>query len=168
MRWGASCYFFCSRHALNPSLLVSHFTRVLLLMLKCYCLTIFCIACFMFLNAAVCCSLQSNFFLDVLDDSSGLIGADNDAWFGMSFIRWWMHPINDLSCFNVLGFSSWMIASVFPLVGLIPSEFILYPSQMISLRPNSHLCKFIRGFSQSVYLVFYRFLPRVFLSYLLL
>ena len=40
-----------------------------------------------------------------------------------------------------------MIASVLRLVGFIPSAFILYPSHVISLRPNSHLCRLIAKFS---------------------
>ena len=31
-----------------------------------------------------------------------------------------MHPMNDLSCFNVLGVSNWLIDSHFFFVGVIP------------------------------------------------
>ena len=36
-----------------------------------------------------------------------------------------MLPMNDRSCLGVLGLSSWIIASVFLLVGFTPSAFIL-------------------------------------------
>ena len=81
-------FSFCSKHAPSPSLLASHLTRVSLLMLKCFCSTMFCIAFFMFWNAAECFSFHSNFFLDAGDDSSGLISADNVASFGMNLFRW--------------------------------------------------------------------------------
>ena len=140
-------FCFCSRHAPSPSLLASHFTCVSLLILKCFCSTIFCIACFILLNATVCWSFHSNFFLDVVADKRCLIGADSVARFGMNFIRWWMPPINYLCCFSVLGFSSWVIASVFCLVGFIPSEFILYPNHVNSFSPNWFLCRLIPRFS---------------------
>ena len=81
-------FSFCSKHAPSPSLLASHFTRVSLLILKCFCSFMFRIAFFMFLNAAECFSFHSSFFLDADDESSCLIGADNVAKFGMNFIKW--------------------------------------------------------------------------------
>ena len=71
----------------------------------------------------MCISSHSNFLgvLFVGFVNSGLSGALIAARFGMNFTKCCMLPIIDLSCFNVLGFSSWMIASVFRLVGVIPS-----------------------------------------------
>ena len=60
-----------------------------------------------------------------------------------------MLPIKDLNCFSVLGFCHWIIASVFHFGGLMPSELILYPNQVISVRPNWHLCKLMARFSLS-------------------
>ena len=86
--WCQVLFCFCSRHPPSPSLLASHFTRVLLLILKCFCKPIFRIACFIVLNSTVCYSFHSNFFLDVEADKSGLIGADSVAKFGMILIKW--------------------------------------------------------------------------------
>ena len=140
-------FCFCSRHAPGLSLLASHFTRVSLLILKCFCSTIFCIAYFILLNGIACCSFHSNFFLDVEADRIGLIGADSVAKLGINLIKLWILPKKDLNCFKVLGFSSWIIAIVFCLMGFIPSEMILYSSHMISSSPNSHLCRLIARFS---------------------
>ena len=78
--------------------------------------------------------------------SSGRKGADSAADIGINLTKWCMLPINDLNCFRVLGFSNWIIASVFRLVGVMPSELILYPKHVISVRPNSHLCKLMARF----------------------
>ena len=42
-----------------------------------------------------------------------------------------------------------MIDSVFLVVGMIPSGFILYPNHVISVTTNSHLCRLIARFSLS-------------------
>ena len=51
-------------------------------MLKCFCTTIFFIACFILLNTIVCKLFRSKFFLDVAAERSGRIGADSVAEFG--------------------------------------------------------------------------------------
>ena len=60
-----------------------------------------------------------------------------------------MLPISDLICISVFGGSIFKMTSVFRLVGIIPSGFILYPNQVIYVTANSHLCKLIAKFSLS-------------------
>ena len=69
--------------------------------------------------------------------------------FVVNFIKWCMHPMNDLSCFSVFGISSLFIESHFRFVGVIPVGVIWYPSQVISFFANSHFCSFIARFSLS-------------------
>ena len=101
----------------------------------------------------ILCVLRSTlvcyFFIFSLCERSGLGGADIFDKFGMKFRKWCMLPINDLSCFRVLGGSIFIMASVFRFVGFIPSGFILYPSHVISVTANSNVCKLIARFSLS-------------------
>ena len=54
--------------------------------------------------------------------------------------------MNDLTFFNVSGLSSWMMASLFRFVCVMPSELILYPNHAFSVSPKSHLCRLIAKF----------------------
>ena len=132
-------------------MLASHFTRVSQTMSKCFCSTIVLIARLILLNAFVYFSSQSSFFgvFDVEFVRSGRSGSDKVAKLGMNLTKWCMLHMNDLSCVSVFGFSSWMMASVFSFVGVIPSELILYPNQTIYVSPISHLCRLIARFSLS-------------------
>ena len=122
-----------------------------LLVSKCLFSIISVIAFFICWNDFVCSSFHSSllFFIFSLCERSGLSGADIFDKFGMNFCKWCMLPINDLSCFRVLGGSIFIMASVFRFVGIIPSGFILYPNNVISVTANSHFCKPIARFSLS-------------------
>ena len=142
-----NCCVFVLNMRLIFFLLAWHFSLVLLFMSKCICSTINFMACFVLLNVFVCCypiPFLDNFLDDVLERS-----ADSVASLGMNLIRWCILPINDLNSLNVFGCSNKIIAFVFLLVVVVPSELILYPSQVISVKPNSHLCRVLARFSSS-------------------
>ena len=96
-------------------------------------------------NAESCSSFQSN--LLVLDSgfffNRGRGGSENFARFGINLVRWWTLPRKDRSCFNVLGLSSLVMASVFVISGFIPLRFIVKPSHSKLVFANSRFCRLI-------------------------
>ena len=57
-----------------------------------------------------------------------------------------MLPINDRSCFNFLGCSSFIMASVFVINGFVHWGVILKPSHLIMYLANLYFCRFIARF----------------------
>ena len=100
---------------------------------------------FMLINAELCSSFQFSllFFDSRFFFSNGRNGSESSASFGINFVRWWTLPRNDLSCFSVLGFSSFMIVSVFVIRGVIPFGVIVNPSHSIVFFANTHSYRLI-------------------------
>ena len=55
--------------------------------------------------------------------------------------------MKDRSCFNIFGFSKFVIASHFCFVGVTPFGVILNPSHIISFLANLHFCRLIAKLS---------------------
>ena len=136
----------------SPFALASHFTLVCFAVSKCLFSISWCIFNLMLLNDELCSSLQSNLlFLDSgFFFNSGRSGSESLASFGIILVRWCTLPRNDRNCFSVLGLSSFVMASVFVMSGVVPLGVIVKPSHsMMFFFANSHFCKFIASPSLS-------------------
>ena len=82
-----------------------------------------------FLTAIFCTSVQIDDCL-LLTLSEGLSGSVFDCRFGMNLDKLFKTPMNDLSCFRVLGGVRFKTDSISESFGRIPSEYISKPSQV--------------------------------------
>ena len=60
--------------------------------------------------------------------NSGRSDSESLARFGINLVRWCTLPRNDRNCFSVLGLSSFVMASVFVMSGVIPLGVIVKPT----------------------------------------
>ena len=118
---------------LNPFLLASLFILVSLVTSMCLFSVMFFICFLRFSNAVVCFFFQSNLFraFVLFFDNSGLCGSESSANVVVNFVKRCIHPMIDMSCFNIFGISNLFIDSHLFFVGVIPVGVISYPNQVI-------------------------------------